>query len=628
MSHGPILIVPDLRKPFEVLCDASGDCVGAVINQENHAVAYESRRLRDAELHASIYEKELMAVVHALSVWKHYLLGADFVIKTDHQSLRYFLSQRKLSEKQMRWANFLSMFHFQILHTSGNKNVVADALSRRPKVNAVTSIYHQELESLPEMYPADSDFTTIWQELNNGNFIPSYSLRDGYLYHHHAICVAGPLRNKVMEEAHASPYAGHRGITPTTQALERYFYWPTLRTDIEKYVRECIVCQKVKYDRHKVAGLLQPLPVPRTPWESITMDFITGLPKTQNGNDAIWTIIDRFSKQAHFIPVRKTIKPEHMAKVFLAQIFKHHGMPKTIVSDRDPRMTSLFWRALFENLGTKLDFSSAYHPETDGQSEVTNSTVLDLLKCYVSDRQTDWEKFLPLVEFAYNNTIHSSTGKAPFEVIYGKPNLPPILLTKDKIFAADEFVRDLDTAYGQVRHAIQRSQDKQKRAADKHRRDQPLNLGQLVLLRFQKARLKKQSGQQGKVVKLSNRYYGPFRIVEKVNDVTFRLDLPPTWNIHNAFHVSLLRPYVGDPPAEPIHEDPPEVQEAEELLTPEQILHHQERQLKSGTVHRKYLVKFKNYPILDAQWMSESDLESHSSILNSYLDALQLRTTV
>ena len=167
-------------------------------------------------------------------------------------------------------------------------------------------------------------------------------------------------------------------------------------------------------------GQLQPLPVPDRPWESIAMDFITDLPRSKNGNDAIWTIIDRFSKQAHFLPVKKTIKADHMARIFLAQIFKHHGMPKIIISDRDPRMTSLFWQALFENMGTKLHFSSAYHPQTDGQSEIANATVLDLLKCYVSDRQTEWEKYLPLVEFAYNNTIHSSTGKAPFEVIYGK----------------------------------------------------------------------------------------------------------------------------------------------------------------------------------------------------------------
>ena len=146
--------------------------------------------------------------------------------------------------------------------------------------------------------------------------------------------------------------------------------------------------------------------------------------------------MDKFSKQAYFLPIRKTIKADHMAKVFMAQIFKHHGMPKSIVSDRDPRMTSLFWRALFDNMGTKLDFSSAFHPQTDGQSEIANSTILDMLKCYVAERKAEWEKYLPLVEFAYNNTVHSSIGKAPFEIIYGKVILPPILRTKDEIFAA------------------------------------------------------------------------------------------------------------------------------------------------------------------------------------------------
>ena len=143
-----------------------------------------------------------------------------------------------------------------------------------------------------------------------------------------------------MEEALASPYAGHRGIVATTNALEHYF-WPTLRADIEKYFRECIVCQKVKYDRHKVYGKLQPLPMPHPPWESIAMDSIIDLPRSQYRNDAIWTIVDRFSKQAHFLPVKKTIKPNHMARMFICHIFKH-GIPKTIISERDPRMTSLF----------------------------------------------------------------------------------------------------------------------------------------------------------------------------------------------------------------------------------------------------------------------------------------------
>ncbi|MCO5596548.1 hypothetical protein L7F22_050613 [Adiantum nelumboides] len=180
-------------------------------------------------------------------------------------------------------------------------------------------------------------------------------------------------------------YAGHRGIDSTIKALEMYFVWPSLRKDTESFVRSCLICQRVKYDRGKAYGLLQPLPIPTAPWESIAMDFIFGLSKTSSGNEGIWTIVDRFSKQAHFIPVRKQITVEQMAKIFLVPVFKYHGMPRSIVSDRDLRMTGLFWRTLWQNLHSTLRFSSSYHPQTDGQSEIVNSAVLDLLKCYVSD---------------------------------------------------------------------------------------------------------------------------------------------------------------------------------------------------------------------------------------------------
>ncbi|MCO5612887.1 hypothetical protein L7F22_067159 [Adiantum nelumboides] len=177
--------------------------------------------------------------------------------------------------------------------------------------------------------------------------------------------------------------AGYRQV----KAVDTFFYWPTLRRDVDAFVRECITCQKVKFDRQKAPGLLQPPPIPDTPWESIAMDFIFDLPRTQTGNDGIWTIICRFSKLAHFILVKKKIKPDQMARLFMSNIFKYHGMPQSIVSDHDPRMTSLFWRGLFENLGTMLKFSSSFHPQTDGQSEEANSTILDLLKCYVSEHK-------------------------------------------------------------------------------------------------------------------------------------------------------------------------------------------------------------------------------------------------
>ena len=156
------------------------------------------------------------------------------------------------------------------------------------------------------------------------------------------LCITQGMRQKIMDECHAPPYARHRGIASTTQAMERYFFWPRMRKDLHQFVTECLTCQKVKYNRHKTPGLLVPLPVLEAPWESISMDFVFELPRSRTGNDGIWTVIYCFNKQAHFIPVKKTIKADHMAKVFIAQIFKHHGMPKSIMSDRDSRMTILF----------------------------------------------------------------------------------------------------------------------------------------------------------------------------------------------------------------------------------------------------------------------------------------------
>ncbi|MCO5598235.1 hypothetical protein L7F22_052327 [Adiantum nelumboides] len=403
------------------------------------------------------------------------------------------------------------MFHFQIVHVEGKKNVVADALSRKPQISAVSIPYHHELDDMREQYANDEDFARVFEQLMDGQRHEHYLLKDGFMMMHGRLCVTRPLRRKVMEESHVPPYGEHCGIDATVKAVETFFYWPALRRDVDAFVRECIICHKVKFDRQKAPGLLQPLPIPDKPWESIAMDFIFDLSRTQTGNDGIWTIICRFSKQAHFIPVRKKIKPDQMARLFMSNIFKYHGMPQSIVSDRDRRMTSLFWRGLFENMGTTLKFSSSFHPQTDGQSEEANSNVLDLLKCYVSEHKGKWEQYLPLVEYAYNNTVHSSIGKAPFEIVEGGKKVPPILHTKDKTFEADKYVQDMDEMYKKVKVALEKTQAKQKKAADSHRREVVFSLGDWVLLRFEKARLKKMKGKESLFPKLSMRYYGLFK---------------------------------------------------------------------------------------------------------------------
>ncbi|MCO5608638.1 hypothetical protein L7F22_062852 [Adiantum nelumboides] len=357
----PVLALLDLFKPFEVQCDACGDCLGAVLLQEGHAIAYESRRLSTDEQILGIYKKELLAVLHALDSWKHYLLGTPFILRMDHQSLKYFMTQTKLSNKQMRWTKFLSRFNFHIAHIAGKHNQVADALLRRPKVNAVSIATHNDLSLMIDEYAIDPNFKDVISAIALGKKEEPFTLQDGYLLYGNRLCITRSLCEKVMFESHAPPYAGHRGIQTTMKAIETYFYWPTMKGDIQDYVSKHVVCQKTKYDRGKQPGLLQPLPIPDSPWESISMDFIFGLLKSIHGNTGIWTIVG-FSKHAHFIPVKKTIKAHQMATLFISQVFKYHGLPTLIVSDRDPRMTSNFWKGLFENLGTRLNFSLAYHP--------------------------------------------------------------------------------------------------------------------------------------------------------------------------------------------------------------------------------------------------------------------------
>ncbi|MCO5550251.1 hypothetical protein L7F22_003734 [Adiantum nelumboides] len=261
------------------------------------------------------------------------------------------------------------------------------------------------------------------------------------------------------------------------------------------------------------------------------------------------------------------------------------------------------------------------------QSEEGNSIVLDLLKCCVSEHKATWERYLPLVEYASNNTVHTSTSKAPFEIVEGGKKIPPILQTKDKIFEADKYVQNTDEAYRKIKLALQKTQSKQKKVVDRHRRELVFSLGDWVLLRFEKTRLRKMKGKERLFPKLGMRYYGPFQICDKISDVACRLKLPEGRKIHNAFHVSLLRPFVGDVSENMVPEEQPEVEELDEILVPEQILAHKERKVR-GKVAKSYLVEFKNYSPMDAKWMEEAELADSPELLQLYLEAFQLQLTV
>ncbi|MCO5564356.1 hypothetical protein L7F22_018016 [Adiantum nelumboides] len=259
------------------------------------------------------------------------------------------------------------------------------------------------------------------------NMFASYKVMDELLYYLDRICVPhnGALRKILIQEHHEVPFAAHPGINKTYRLLSATYFWPQMQQDVIKYVKACHSCQIMKASRQLPQGLLQPLPVPKERWESISMDFITTLPRTSKGNAQILVIVDRFSKMAHFIPCKKAASAPDIASLFVQHIFRIHGLPRSIISDRDPIFTGHFWTSLFKSLGTNLLFSSAYHPQTDGQTERVNQILEEMLRHYIQNRLASWKEYLPLVEFAYNNAPHSVTGMTPFQAAYGHTPLVP-----------------------------------------------------------------------------------------------------------------------------------------------------------------------------------------------------------
>jgi len=228
------------------------------------------------------------------------------------------------------------------------------------------------------------------------------------------------LKREILEEAHSSLFSTHPGSTKMYQDLKTHYWWSGMKKDIAEYVAHCLVCQQIKTEHQKPGGLLQPLPIPVWKWEHTTMDFVVGLPQTQRHHDVIWVIVDRLTKAAHFLAIKSTFNAEQLAELYIAEIIRLHGVPLTIVSDRDTKFASKFWQGLQSAMGTQLNLSTAFHPQTVGQSERTIQTLEDMLRACAIDYTGSWDHNLPLVEFAYNNSYHSSIDMAPYEALYGR----------------------------------------------------------------------------------------------------------------------------------------------------------------------------------------------------------------
>jgi hypothetical protein len=370
-----MLKITDPEADFLVCTDAYKEGLRGVLMQEGSVVCYESRKLNEHESNYVTHDLELAAIVHALKMWRHYLLGTKFILKKDHCGLRYLFDQPKLNAKQARWMALLSEFDFEIKHVKGKENKVVDALSRSMKTIhlEVVSTYEMNVkERVKNAQETDTFFQTVTSYLEQeptGIKYEGYQMIDGGLLtyiNRLYILDCDDLKRFIMDELHKIPYIGHPGYQKMITTTRKQFYWPRLKKYIANYLAKCLECQQVKEEHRHPAGLLQPLPIPEWKWETISMDFITGLPTSTRYNDAIMVVVDKLSKSAHFIPVKSTCKAIDIAIIFMKEIFILHGMPKEIVSDRDTKLSSNFWKSLMVGLETKLLFSTAYHPQTDG----------------------------------------------------------------------------------------------------------------------------------------------------------------------------------------------------------------------------------------------------------------------
>lgn len=629
--EAPVLKHFDRTKQCFVETDSSDYVSSGVFSQKDenevpHPVAFFSKKLVPAECNYEIYDKELLAIIRCFEQWRPELEGTDLPIQvlTDHKSLEYFMTTKKLTRRQARWAEFLANYNFQIVYRPGKKNGQADSLTRRPgdrpnsdeddrqkqqlqtllnpsrlsiaetlllaeqneervdgnqsEQNEPNLELHQPIpivERVRHGHEEDEFVRKVLRMLREGQrhskeiSLPHCEEKDECLYFREKLWVpeAKDLRRVLIKEIHESPEVGHAGLGRTLKMIKRNYYWPRMDRTCSRYLRNCHTCRRSKAPRDTYNGILNPLPIPERPWQEITMDFVTGLPECE-GKNAILVVVDRLTKMRHLIACTADgeggTSAEKTADMIMRHVWKHHGLFDCAVSDRGTQFISEVWQHLCRMLKITSKLSTAYHPETDGQSEIVNSEMERYLRSYVNYQQDDWVQWLHMAEFAANNSESATTRVSPFFANFGfHPRMsfdahPPAPAVAPRDRSLRETAESLATKMKNLQEYLQEqmglAQTRMEGYANEDRIPAPkYAVNDKVWLSTKNIRTARPSK------KLDHKQEGPFSIVKKIGASSYQLALPASMKIHPVFHSSLLRLDQNDPLPNQIPEPPPPV---------------------------------------------------------------------
>lgn len=599
-----------------------------------------------------IYDKELLAIMLTLDEWRHYLMGAaqDFKIWTDHQNLQYFRKPQKLNHWQACWVTELVKYHFTLHHKPGMVNKKADLLSRRAdhkqgkednneiiilKPKHFQAMIMPTIEEIQTKIKYTTNNHHSWDKNVSGSLNHDWGMmiEDRLIYYDSQIYIPWDhvLRGEIIAWSHNHITAGHPGVEKTKELILQEYWWPKIKKDIETYIHACETCQWTKSSTQAKVAPLYPNAIPSWPWTHISIDMVTGLPMC-NGYNAILMIVNCFSMEIIPIACSTELSSEGWVNFLHDEVYAKHRMPQVVISDWGTVFVSKFMKDLYDLLQIKANASTAFHPQTDGQTERVNQEVEKYLQIFVNHLQNNWVEWLSLAAFAHNNRTHSATGKSPFEVNYSY-NAHVLLGAKPQTPfctpASTMFVSKMQEIHATAKWSLEKATDQMKAQYDKKKcLAVKYQVGDKVWLDTTNLHLPRPKK------KLADKRTGPFMIIAKKGASAYTLKLPANWHIHPTFNEAILTPYT--PPAFPNQEQlplpPPDLIEGTEHYKVEKVLDSRCRKVwgKQGEPSKRvtdYFIKWKGYGPESNSWVREDHMDANELIEEFLMEHVDLVVT-